>query len=107
VAALAHHPAYVGVSADNHLPADIALARGDFAAMGRVLEEHMNGRGFLVGNSVTVADFVLAYTLDWAMMFKLLDGLPRLDQYMQQMYALPSAPPRINDIVAGIRRAWS
>jgi glutathione S-transferase len=90
--------------ADKRLPADIALARGDFAAMGRVLEEHMNGRQFLVGNNVTVADFVLAYTLDWAMMLKLLDGLPRLDQYLQQMYARPSAPPRINDIVARIRR---
>jgi glutathione S-transferase len=90
--------------ADKRLPADIALARGDFAAMGRVLEEHMNGRQFLVGDSVTVADFVLAYTLDWAMMLNLLDGLPRLAQYLQQMYARPSAPPRIKDIVAKIRR---
>jgi glutathione S-transferase len=90
--------------ADKRLPADIALARGDFAAMGRVLEEHMNGRQFLVGNSATVADFVLAYTLDWAVMLSLLDGLPRLHQYMRQMYARPGAPPRIKDIVAKIRR---
>ena len=89
--------------ADMRLPADIALARGDFAAMGRVLEEHMSGRQFLAGNSVTVADFVLAYTLDWAMMFNLLDGLPHLDQYLQRMYARPRAPPRIKDIVAKIR----
>jgi glutathione S-transferase len=89
--------------ADKRLPADIALARGDFAAMGRVLEEHMNGRQFLVGDSVTVADFVLAYTLDWAKMLKLLDGLPRLDQYVEQMYARPKAPPRIKQIIAKMR----
>jgi glutathione S-transferase len=88
--------------ADKRLPADIALARGDFAAMGRVLEEHMNGRQFLVGNTVTVADFVLAYTLDWAMMLSLLDGLPRLDQYVQRMYARPRAPQRIKDIITRI-----
>jgi glutathione S-transferase len=89
--------------ADKRLPADIALARGDFADMARVLEEHMNGRQFLVGNRVTVADFVLAYTLDWAKMLKLLDELPRLDQYLQQMYARPSAPPRIKHIIAKMR----
>jgi glutathione S-transferase len=89
--------------ADKRLPADIALARGDFATMGRVLEEHMNGRQFLVGDSVTVADFVLAYTLDWAKMLKLLDGLPRLDQYVEQMYARPKAPPRIKQIIAKMR----
>jgi glutathione S-transferase len=89
--------------ADKRLPADIALARGDFAAMGRVLEEHMNGRQFLVGNSATVADFVLAYTLDWAMMLRLLEGLPRLHQYLRQMYARPRAPPRIKDIVGKVR----
>ncbi len=89
--------------ADKRLPADIALARGDFAAMGRVLEEHMNGRQFLVGDSATVADFVLAYTLDWAKMLKLLDGLPHLDQYVEQMYARPKAPPRIKHIIAKMR----
>jgi glutathione S-transferase len=89
---------------DKRLPADIALARDDFAAMGRVLEEHMNGRQFVMGDRVTVADFVLAYTLDWASMLNLLDGLPRLDEYLQRMYARPKAPQRIKDIFANIRR---
>ena len=83
---------------EKRLAGEIALARDDFAAMARVLEEHMNGRQFLVGNSVTVGDFVLAYTLDWATMFNLLDGLPRLNEYVQRMYARPKAPMRIKDI---------
>lgn len=89
--------------ADRRLPADIALARDEFAAMGRVLEEHMDGRQFLAGDSVTVGDFVLAYTLDWAKMLNLLDGLPCLDEYMQRMYARPHAPLRIKEILAKIR----
>lgn len=90
--------------ADRRLPAEIALARDDFAAMGRVLEEHMDGRSFLLGGSVSVSDFVLAYTLDWAKMLNLLDDLPRLDQYMQRMYARPKAPLRIKEAFAKIRR---
>jgi glutathione S-transferase len=89
--------------ADKRLPADIALARGEFAAMGRVLETHMDGRPFVVGDSVSVADFVLAYTLDWAKMLDLLDELPRLDGYMQRMYARPRAPLRIKEIYAKTR----
>lgn len=89
--------------ADKRLPAEIALARDDFAVMGRVLEEHMDGRQFLGGDSVSVSDFVLAYTLDWAKMLNLLDELPRLDQYMQRMYARPKAPLRIKDAFAKIR----
>ena len=47
--------------------------------MADVLEAHMSGRQFVVGDRATVADFVLAYTLDWAKMAKVLNGLPRLE----------------------------
>src|SRR5215831_2133317 len=39
------------------LPGDVALAGAEFAAMARVAEDHMRDREFVVGNSVTVADF--------------------------------------------------
>src|SRR5262249_17870845 len=61
---------------NKRLPAEIALAREDFAEMAKVLEEHMSGRKFVVGDNVTVGDFVLAYTLDWAKTAKLLNGFP-------------------------------
>lgn len=48
----------------SRLPADIPLARRDFTNMAAVLESHMSGRQFVVGEQVTIADFVLAYTLD-------------------------------------------
>jgi len=50
---------------NKRLPGELALARDDFVAMAKVLEEYMSGRKFVVGNSATVGDFVLAYTLDW------------------------------------------
>jgi glutathione S-transferase len=60
------------------LPAEISLARQDFTDMAAVMEEHMQGRKFIVGDTVTVADFVAAYTLDWANEVQLLDDFPQL-----------------------------
>jgi glutathione S-transferase len=67
-----------------------------------VLDEHMKGRQFAVGDAVTVADFVLAYTLDWANEVQLLDGFPRLQAYMERMYARPHAPLRIAKAFASL-----
>ena len=88
---------------DRRLPGDVALAREDFEVMADVLEEHMNGRQFVVGDAVTVADFVLAYTLDWANEVRLLDDFPRLQAYMERMYARPNAPPRIAEALSSIK----
>lgn len=84
------------------LPADIALAREDFTAMARVLDEHMRERRYLVGDTATAADFVCAYTLDWANELGLLDGFPRLVEYMERMYARPKAALRIAQAFASI-----
>ncbi len=73
--------------------------------MAAVMEEHMNGRQFLVGDDLTVADIVAAYTLDMATVGKkLLESLPRLRGYMERMYARPKAPPRIAEAFASLRR---
>jgi glutathione S-transferase len=88
---------------EKRLPGDIALARDDFTAMGEVIERHMDGREFVAGDSVTVADFVLAYTLDWAQTAEILGGFPRLEDYLQRMYARPRAASRIKDAWAQVR----
>jgi glutathione S-transferase len=87
---------------DKRLPADVVLASADFKAMAAVLDEHMKGRQFVVGNTVTVADFVLAYTLDWANEAQLLGGFPRLHEYMEHMYERPHAAPRISAAFASL-----
>ena len=87
---------------DQRLPADVVLASQEFKAMAAVLEEHMQRRQFLVGDTVTVADFVAAYTLDWANEDRLLDDCPQLLAYMKRMYARPNAPQRIAEAFAAI-----
>lgn len=85
------------------MPAEIPLARQDFTSMAVVLEHHMLDRQFVVGEQVTVADFVLAYTLDWANEIQLLDPFPTLETYMERMYKRPRAPMRIAVALASIR----
>jgi glutathione S-transferase len=85
---------------DKRLPAEIALARQDFSDVAQVMEAHMRGRQFVVGDTVTAADFVLAYTLDWAKLAKTLNGFPVLDAYLERMYGRPKAPERIKDALA-------
>src|SRR5580698_10175831 len=80
---------------EKRLPDEVPIARQDFQDMAVVMEEHMAGREFLVSDRVTVADFVAAYTLDWANEIHLLDSSPRLRDYMTRMYTRPKAPPRI------------
>jgi glutathione S-transferase len=85
---------------DKRLPGEVALAGEEFAAMAKVLEDHMCGRKFVVGDTVTVGDFVLAHTLDWAKTARMLNGLPQLEAYTEQMYARPNAPMRIAEALA-------
>jgi glutathione S-transferase len=80
---------------DKRIPADVIRAREDFVQMAAVLQEHLKGREFLVGTTVTIADFVMAYTLDWANEVQLLDDFPGLQAYMTKMYERPHAAPRI------------
>ncbi|HVP31252.1 MAG TPA: glutathione S-transferase family protein [Myxococcota bacterium] len=88
----------------DRLPADIDLARRDFTELAPVLEEHMKGREFVVGDRVGVVDFVTAYTLDWANEVGLLEGFPTLRAYMERMLARPKAPPRIRETFTALQR---
>jgi glutathione S-transferase len=89
--------------ADKRLPAEIPIARKDFVDMAAVMEAHLARGTLLVGEEVTVADFVAAYTLDWAFLLGLLEGSPNLRRYMERMYARPQAPPRIAQALASVR----
>jgi glutathione S-transferase len=92
--------------AEKRLPAEIPIARQDFLDMAAVLEKHLEGRRFLVGDHVTVADIVAAYTLDMAAVMeqqRLLDDLPRAREFMERMYQRPNAPPRIAEAFASLR----
>lgn len=87
----------------DRLPEDVTLASKEFVAMAEIVERHMQHRQFVVGTTATVADFVLAYTLDWGNELKLLGRCPKLLAYMEEMYARPRAPMRIAAAFRSIR----
>lgn len=89
----------------DRVPADVPIARRDFESMAAVMDAHMRGREFVVGNQVTVADFVLAYTLDWANEEGLLAKFPQLKAYMEKLYRRPAATPRIAAAMARLQAA--
>jgi glutathione S-transferase len=76
-------------------PADIQLAREDFTAMAAVLDRHMEGRAFLVGERMTAADCVTAWLMDWANEYELMGEFANLRAYMERLYQRPTAAPRI------------
>ena len=88
---------------EKRLADEVPIAKQDFKDMARVLEDHLSKRQFLVGESATVADFVTAYTLDWANETGLLGDYAGLRAYMERMYARPRAPLRIAAAFASLR----
>jgi glutathione S-transferase len=89
---------------DERLAADVPLATRDGKAMISVLEAHMQGREYVVGPQITVADFNAAYTLDWAREAGLLENAPTLRSYVDRMYARPKAPQTIEEAWMELRR---
>lgn len=86
-------------------PGDVPVARRECAEMLAVFETYMQGRQFVAGTRVSVADFVTAWTLDWANEEELLGDCPSLNAYMERMYARPQAVMRIAQAFALIEAA--
>lgn len=83
---------------------DQPVARQEFREMAAVLEKHFQGRSFVLGDSISAADFIMAYTLDWANEVKLLADFPLCSAYLERMYARPRAPRRIADAFQSLSR---
>lgn len=84
------------------LPEDVELAKEDFKAMATVLERHMDGRIFIVGERMSIADCITAYVVDWGDEAGLITGFPNLEAYLERMYARPTAPQRIAEAFASL-----
>jgi glutathione S-transferase len=90
---------------EQRISADVQIAARELKEMAQVAERHLRDREFLAGNHVTVADFVMAYTLDWANEENLLEDTPSLRAYMERMYARPKAAMRISVAMASVGMA--
>ena len=83
-------------------PCDVKIATRECKTMVAVLEKHMQGRQYLVGDQLSVADMNAAYALDWANQAKMLDDAPALRQFLERMYHRPEAPPTIAEAFAAM-----
>ncbi len=88
----------------DRVPADITNATRDCKKMVAVFERHMADRDFVAGNRLSVADFIAAYTLDWANEAQMLADAPRLRSFMANMYARPTAPMTIKQGFAALKK---
>ncbi len=76
--------------AEKRSTADQELAREDFLKEAIVLEKQIST--YLVGDTFSVADIVMAYTLNWANGYELLHDLPKLRDYLTKHKARVSFP---------------
>lgn len=82
---------------------DQPVARDEAKAALKVLEKQLEGRDFILGEQLSAADFVLAYTLDWANELKLLSDFSLCRAYLERMYSRPRAPRRIAQAFASLK----
>jgi glutathione S-transferase len=81
-------PRFLGREAD---PAEIARVTPDFERYAGVLEGHLTGREYLVGDALTVADFAVAITLPYAEKTRLpLEGFPAIRRWHDRLNQLPA-----------------
>ncbi len=72
-------------------PAQVQKATQGFLRFGAVLEAHLRGRRYLVGDALSVADFAVAVTLPYAQQAQLpLQDFPEIRRWHAQMNELPA-----------------
>jgi glutathione S-transferase len=72
-------------------PAEVQKATEGFLRFAAVLEAHLQGRRYLLGEALSVADFAVAITLPYAQQANLpLQDFPEIRRWHAQMNALPA-----------------
>lgn len=72
-------------------PAEVQKATEGFLRFAAVLEAHLKGRRYLVGDALSVADFAVAITLPYAQQAHLpLESFPEIQRWHAQLNRLPA-----------------
>ncbi len=72
-------------------PAVVAEATGFFRQFAAVLNDHLRGRAFLVGDALTVADFAVAIALPYARRARIpLAEFPEIERWHGRLSELPA-----------------
>ncbi len=81
-------PAFLKAEPD---PMAVEEATGFLKQFGAVLNDHLKGRKYLVGDALTIADFSVAVTLPYAEKAKLpLGGFPEIERWHARLNELPA-----------------
>ncbi len=75
--------------AEHRVPAVLETAQWEFAKALNEVEERIPEQGFLLGDTLTVADLFLAHTLSWATAFKQ-PLTPRAEAFRARLSARPA-----------------
>ncbi|MDT3684637.1 MAG: glutathione S-transferase family protein [Pseudorhodoplanes sp.] len=71
--------------------AAVIEASGWVTKFGAVLDDHLNGPKFLLGDALTIADFAVAITLPYAKEAHIpLDGFPHIQRWHDRLNELPA-----------------
>jgi glutathione S-transferase len=82
-------------------PAAVREASDGFRRYAGILEDHLSGRDWLVGEALTIADFAVAVTLPYAQEARLpLDGFPQIQRWHARLNELPAWRAPFPDIAA-------
>lgn len=72
-------------------PAAVETATGDFRKYARVLDDHLQGRAYLLGDALSVADFAVAAALPYAEAARIpLADFPAVARWHARLEALPA-----------------
>ena len=70
---------------------EVEEATGFFKQFAEVLNDHLRGRKYLLGDSLTIADFSVAVTLPYAEKIKLpLGSFPEIERWHARLNELPA-----------------
>ncbi len=70
----------------------LEMATNEFSDNARILEKYMSDKSFIVNDQFSVADITAGYVLKWAQSRSLLDDLPALEQYIEDLTSRTAFP---------------
>ena len=78
------------IDPDNELSQLARTVNLELAEAGqRVLEQHLSARPFLLGDTFTLADIIVGWTVNWGRKAGLLEARPELQEYLSRLFARP------------------
>lgn len=80
----------VALAEEKRVASNLAWGKETYASRAAVVEQALEGKEFIVGNALTVADIMLASLLAWAGFMGLTEGYPNIQAYVKRCGKRPA-----------------